>query len=315
MMLRPTSTLESPMGKVDGVVVVDFSWLLYKSFHSYKQFSVTIDGKEVSTGDIFGVLRTITGLLKIKPFYSVVLCVDSREQGKRKQINPDYKANRSPTLGVYDHASEILTAACAFPGVSACLLDPHESDDLMFSLAHSFSKHFPVYIFSGDNDLLQGLAIDNVHVIRKIAKSIQGGFEYVTREDVDEKFGVTPIQLPIYRSLKGDKSDNLVGIPRIPSKLAAHLAKKYMTIRDLVKVAKSPELWDEFEKKKKLWMGRIVENEQVLLENFAIMKLLPLGRLPIYKSDEASAMTVLKKFHIKSAINAYKEISAICSSR
>jgi DNA polymerase-1 len=86
-------------------------------------------------------------------------------------------------------------------------------------------------IVSGDLDLLQ-LVDDSVTVV-----VTRRGISDMARYDeaaVRERYGLAPAQLPDYRGLKGDPSDNLPGVPGIGEKTAAKLIAQYGTLDDLL---------------------------------------------------------------------------------
>ena len=50
---------------------------------------------------------------------------------------------------------------------------------------------------------------------------------------VREKFGVSPVQIPDYLGLVGDKIDNLPGVPGIGAKSAAAVLQAFETIENV----------------------------------------------------------------------------------
>ena len=73
---------------------------------------------------------------------------------------------------------------------------------------------------TGDLDLLQ--IVDE----RTTVLTTRRGITELGRYDpaaVRERFGLEPSQLPDYRGLKGDPSDNLPGIPSVGEKTATKL--------------------------------------------------------------------------------------------
>jgi DNA polymerase-1 len=55
---------------------------------------------------------------------------------------------------------------------------------------------------------------------------------------VIEKYGFTPLQIPDYKGLAGDTSDNIIGIKGIGEKTATEVVKKYGTIEHVYEVLK-----------------------------------------------------------------------------
>ena len=86
-------------------------------------------------------------------------------------------------------------------------------------------------IVSGDLDLLQ---LANPHCTVVVTRR---GISEMTRYDVaavHERYGLAPEQLPDFRGLKGDPSDNLPGVPGIGEKTAAKLIAQYGSLDALL---------------------------------------------------------------------------------
>ena len=88
-----------------------------------------------------------------------------------------------------------------------------------------------VVIVSGDKDLTQ-LATDKttVYITRKGITDI----EKYTPEHVQEKYGLTPLQIIDMKGLMGDASDNIPGVPGVGEKTAIKLLKEHGSVEDLI---------------------------------------------------------------------------------
>jgi len=62
--------------------------------------------------------------------------------------------------------------------------------------------------------------------------------KFITQEDIDNKFGVTPDKIVDVQALAGDSSDNVPGVPGIGIKTAAELINQYGNLDNLLKRAK-----------------------------------------------------------------------------
>ncbi len=88
-----------------------------------------------------------------------------------------------------------------------------------------------VRICTGDRDALQ-LVSDDVTVLYP-----KRGVSELTRftpEEVEAKYGLTPLQYPDYAALRGDPSDNLPGIPGVGEKTAAKWIREFGSLTTLV---------------------------------------------------------------------------------
>jgi DNA polymerase-1 len=87
-----------------------------------------------------------------------------------------------------------------------------------------------MYILTGDMDSLQ-LVNEKVKVYT-LGKGIKDTVIYdITK--VEEKFGVTPLQMNDFKALTGDPSDNIPGVEGVGKKTAAEIIQKYGSIKNL----------------------------------------------------------------------------------
>ena len=87
-----------------------------------------------------------------------------------------------------------------------------------------------VEIFSGDRDVFQ-LIDENITVFMT-----KKGISDIERYDIaaiQERYGVSPIQLIEVKGLMGDSSDNIPGVPGVGEKTAVKLIGQYGSIDNL----------------------------------------------------------------------------------
>ena len=106
----------------------------------------------------------------------------------------------------------------------------YEADDLIATLAERFrrEKDLRSVILTGDRDTLQLVEDDHV-VVRTFNKGVSDTTIYGEAE-VKEKYGLVPSQMIDYKSLVGDNSDNIKGVPGVGPKTALALLQKYGTV-------------------------------------------------------------------------------------
>src|SRR3712207_6678534 len=148
----------------------------------------------------------------------------------RMEIFPEYKANRTAMpeeLKVQlDHLDEILEAM----NIPAIRAEGFEADDTLATLSRRVPEGVELYIVTGDQDAMQ-LVDGDVRVLR----TTRGVSETKTygREEVIEDYGVTPEQIPDYKALVGDPSDNIPGVRGIGPKSASNLLQKFGTVQEI----------------------------------------------------------------------------------
>src|SRR5580704_7126873 len=111
-------------------------------------------------------------------------------------------------------------------------IDGQEADDIIATLAREAEEAgAQTLVVTGDLDLLQ--IVDE----RTTVLTTRRGITELGRYDpsaVRERFGLEPAQLPDFRGLKGDPSDNLPGIPGVGEKTASRLLQRAGSLDALV---------------------------------------------------------------------------------
>ncbi len=207
------------------LLLVDGHNLLFKMFYGMPEIRGRDGSKVQAVVGFASAMRKVVQLCR--PSHMLVL-FDSEENGDRRQMCPDYKANRP------DY-SAMAPDDCPFTQLPYIykLLEkmeiPHaeihgcEADDVIAAYAlECAARNWTVLIMSTDRDYYQ-LIRENVSVM------LYRGFDstFVTPETVVAKYGVTPDRFADHKCLTGDKSDNIAGIPGIGPKRAADLLNRY----------------------------------------------------------------------------------------
>ncbi len=98
---------------------------------------------------------------------------------------------------------------------------------------------------TGDRDTLQ-LVTDAKIVVRTFNKGVSDTTIY-DEKAVAEKYGLNPSQLIDYKSLVGDASDNVKGVPGVGPKTATDLLKKFGSLEKIYEALPSdPKLEKRF---------------------------------------------------------------------
>lgn len=208
------------------LVLVDFSWVYHKSYHTFKTFTWRMNGKTFLTGPMYGAIRDVSAIHEAFKG-PIALAIEPEDNSYRYSINPEYKAGRpkrDPEMfTVHD---DTLAALELIPGVEIYSSDDcGEADDVIQALIKKYKGQFERFIVYGnDNDLLQ-VAADpelkgRVFFLELKTKKLTAFEDYC-----QEKYGIGPEHLLTYRAIIGDSSDNLPGIPRFPRELARIMAK------------------------------------------------------------------------------------------
>ncbi len=200
---------------------------MYRAYWAIPRTLKTRAGEQTNT--VFGVASMLLSILAKEEPDAFLFCFDEGDQTFRHQEATDYKAGRAETPDdFYVQIPRVheLIDTFAIPHIS----DPKfEADDLLCAYARAAEKAgMRVTIVTGDRDALQ-LASDRIRIA--IPHKGYQQAEYLGPKEIEAKYGVRPDQIPSYKGLTGDPSDNLPGVKGIGPKTAAELLQKYDTLK------------------------------------------------------------------------------------
>ena len=189
------------------------------------------DGDHV--GGVVGFLRSIASLVRqFKPTRCVLVFDGKGGSARRKKVFSNYKANRAVKTKFNRHEefaniedeqasmkaqfSRMVEYLQTLP-VTLISIDHVEADDVIAYLAQeTFAKSERVIISSTDRDFLQ-LISDRVQVWSPVKKKLYD------KRSLQEEYLVHPNNYLTYRTVIGDKSDNIPGVNGVALKTLVKL--------------------------------------------------------------------------------------------
>lgn len=209
------------------LAIIDGKSVFYRGYYAMPGLS-TRDG--TPTGGVYGFAAMSLELIKkLEPDY-VCVAWDKPKTNirKRREIYPEYKAGRKaapPDFYAQIPILHELLEALSWPLYE---LDDYEADDIMGTLARQAeAEGLETCLISSDLDMLQCLA-PNTHMY-----ALKKGFSQIEMyrpEDFERKYGIDVEQFLDLKSLKGDSSDNIPGVPGVGEKGAIKLLQQYRTL-------------------------------------------------------------------------------------
>lgn len=201
--------------------LVDVSSMFFRAFYAVRPLHAA-DGTPVNA--VYGFMSMIIKLLKEKNPEYIVFCYDRKEPSFRKDLDQNYKANRTEMPEDLQKQMPYIKQVAGLLGIKDIELPGYEADDVIGTLAKMGSQHnLEVHIVSGDKDFCQ-LVNDQVFIYDTMKETI------TTPQSVFEKYGVTPNQFRDYLAITGDTSDNIPGVAGIGPKGAQKLIEQFGTL-------------------------------------------------------------------------------------
>jgi 5'-3' exonuclease len=217
-------------------LIADVPWLLYRSFFGLPKSIVGGDGRPVNAllGTVNALLSIYEGRLTAPGARGVVACTGAEQADYRVRLYPAYHAHREPMPAELEwqwrQAPELLESL----GWTVADGGELEADDVMFSYARVEQEAGgEALLITGDRDLY-GAVGERVSVV-ELRKGGEQGLLGV--DEVRERYGIDPEQVPDLIALRGDPSDGLPGAPGIGAKTAAQLLQAHGSLEGVLTAA------------------------------------------------------------------------------
>lgn len=222
------------------LMLLDTYGLVYRAFFALPPLTTTA-GQPINAA--YGFTMMLTKLIADEKPTHVIAAFDKGLPHARLAMYPDYKAQRDETPDDLRSQFAIVRKILAAFDIPIVEVDGEEADDVIATLAaQAEAQQRQVLVVTGDLDLLQ--IVDDFTTVLTTRRGITDLGRY-DAEAVRARYDLDPLQLPDYRGLKGDPSDNLPGIPGVGEKTAIKLIKAAGTLDALLadpKLAGTPKL-------------------------------------------------------------------------
>ena len=228
------------------LVLLDAHAIIHRAYHALPDF---LSSKGEPTGALYGLSNMLMKIIAdLKPDY-IVACYDLPGKTFRHEAYDGYKAKRAKTEDAL--VAQLERSREVFKAFDIPIYDApgFEADDILGTIVLQMKKSPPagglkIIIATGDMDAMQLVDGEKVQVFT-LKKGITDTILY-DEEKVKERFGFAPEFLPDYKGLRGDPSDNIIGIKGIGEKTATTLITTFGTIEDIYKkIKKEPKAFEK----------------------------------------------------------------------
>ena len=244
----------------------------------YDKILQTSDG--FYTNGVFGFVKYLLKIIReLKPSH-IAIAWDLSRNTFRREIYPEYKANRGETMAPLSDQFAICQEVVKALGIAQFMSGTYEADDFCGTLAEKFKPDIPVFIMTKDNDYLQ--LVDDKTKLWLMHSSAEKTDELYKKYGIDKhtvnapdrcfvydrelikkEFGIEPENVNSLKGIMGDPSDNIKGVPGVGEATARLLIGKYHTVDGLYKVIDGKDK-KELDEIKKLWKEELGINRSPL---------------------------------------------------
>lgn len=218
------------------VVIIDGHNLLFRMFYGIPSSIKNQKGHEIK-----GLVGFISSLKKIvnefNPYSMIVIFDSETSRSANLEIDASYKANRTDFTNVKEEENPfsqlpLIKKALDFLGIFHLEVENAEADDYIASITSNITKYSYI-IVSTDSDFIQLVSSTIYLYVPRGKQSV-----LYDKKEVLKKYNVPPTKYVMYKSLVGDKSDNIKGIKGIGPTTAVKILT-YDALNDFI--LKSPE--------------------------------------------------------------------------
>jgi DNA polymerase-1 len=221
------------------LVLIDGNAILHRAFHAMPPLTTT-SGEPINA--VYGLVSMFLRVVQdLKPD-AIAVAFDEKEPTFRNKEFKEYQSQRPPMAD--DLSSQFAKARDFFKAVKVPIysMPGFEADDIIGTIATQSSDQLKIknlklkidetVIITGDRDILQ--LIDDKRNI-KLYMPVVGLTNAKLYDEAAalERMGVPANEIPDYKALVGDPSDNYPGVAGIGPVTAEKLLEKYKNIDNI----------------------------------------------------------------------------------
>lgn len=219
------------------LIVLDGNSLLYRGFFAMRALTTS---DRLPTNAVYSFILMLLTILEREEPDAIFAAFDPPVATFRHLEMPSYKGTRLKMPDDLKPQRQLARDAARAFRVPVIEVNGFEADDVCGTFAEiGKTAGFDVLIVTGDGDALQ--LVDDGSPLEGRGKvqvmiTVKGVTDTVTYDEkaVKDRYGLTAAQMPDFKGLKGDASDNLPGVPGIGEKGAAKLLGQFGTLENLL---------------------------------------------------------------------------------
>ncbi|HVU79186.1 MAG TPA: DNA polymerase I [Gaiellaceae bacterium] len=301
---------DAPARECD-LFIVDGNNLAYRAFFALPEELATTDGQP--TNALLGFTNMLFKLLADYRPKGVAVAWDSRPVHRAavaEAAEVVYKEGRRPMPDLlreqFPHFRPIVEAF----GYRNLEFEGWEADDVIATLAtRADTEGIRTCVVSTDRDAFQ-LCSENV-CLMMTPRGVADVNVY-TPDRVEQRYGVTPAQVPDFIGLKGDTSDNIPGVPGIGDKTAGQLVAQYGSLEAVIEHA------DELSPGRRKNITEHADLARTSKELATMRRDLDIdcdpAQLVLEPPDRAQLKEIFRRFEFRALLNRVDELDAAVPS-
>ncbi|MGL5268223.1 MAG: DNA polymerase I [Spiroplasma sp.] len=288
-------------------LIIDGNNLIYKAYYATAYHGKNLHSLDgIPTNALYAFIRMVNKFITTNHYDALFVAFDAGKITFRTKLFDGYKAKRNSTPQDLLIQIDLIKKYLDLAEIPWNQETDYEADDLIGTISkNKDAKNYEINIISSDKDLYQ-LIDKNIKIL--LPQKGLSEIKIIDEKTFKKEYHIEPQQIPDFKGLIGDSSDNLPGIKGIGSKLATKLLQKYNNLENII--ANSEKLT-----KNESTLIKANSESGLLSKTLAIIKLdTPLNKtlnqchydINLLKKPELQIF--YKKYNMKSLITAEKKV-------
>ena len=207
-------------------LIIDGNNVMFRAYYATAAMgNLMRNTKGNPTNMVYGFINIFNKVIQDN-YTHVAVAFDKGSKTRRHKMYSEYKAGRQKTPDELFLQIPYILKWLEAMNVHYYMSDDYEADDIVASIAKRFYPSFDeIDVLSNDNDLFQLIKDKEIQLYQKQKEQVKYDKAYLFEDK-----GIEPIQIPDFKALIGDNSDNLPGVEGIGPVTAAKLLNQYKTL-------------------------------------------------------------------------------------
>lgn len=214
---------------MDKWILIDGNSIANRAFYAMPPLT---NSAGLHTNAVYGFTTMLLKLIEDEKPTHILVAFDAGKITFRHEGYTEYKGGRAKTPSELSEQFPIMKDLLRAFGISQFELSGYEADDIIGTLTRiADEEKVQTLVVTGDKDMLQ-LASDNVTIA--ITRKGISEVEHFSPAAIQERYGLTPMQIIDLKGLMGDASDNIPGIPGVGEKTALKMLHEHGTVEEVL---------------------------------------------------------------------------------
>lgn len=206
-------------------VLIDGNSIANRAFYALPLLSTSAG---LHTNAVLGFTTMLLKVLEEMEPTHIMVAFDAGKVVFRHTEYAEYKGGRAKTPPELSEQFPLIRELLDAFSIKRFELEGYEADDIIGTLTkRADEQNWKTTVITGDKDMLQ-LVSDHVSVA--LTRKGVSEIELYTPQEIQEKYGLAPLQIIDLKGLMGDSSDNIPGVPGVGEKTALKLLHEYGSV-------------------------------------------------------------------------------------